>query len=321
MSVIYLFGKLHDQDIDWLTGAGTRKNVAEGRALLRQGGTVKSFYITLTGRFRVISERKLIASIVAGESVGELSFLDGRPPAATVTAAEDCVVAAFSLKRLRTKLRLDDEFASRFYHSLCIMLGDRIRRSGRLVAMSNTTFSHDDISTGFVSPSLLQDPVVGALVGAATRYTLPAGRILLTSEDVTEFLFVVLSGRFMVSLEHSPLAYIGPNEVINELSLLDGMPPNVRVTAVEDSVVASVPMDELRALLRKDRNLSSHFHHAIAMTLASRIRHSGRLVALSRRSFDDEAVDSAGRIPPMLLDDTTLAGARFGSVRRRFLEN
>ncbi|MEM9491170.1 MAG: cyclic nucleotide-binding domain-containing protein, partial [Myxococcota bacterium] len=80
MTVFYLFGKFCDQDIDWMIGVGTRKDVAAGEVLIRAGETVESFYISLSGQFGVTAESKLIASIAPGEAIGDLSFLDRRPP-------------------------------------------------------------------------------------------------------------------------------------------------------------------------------------------------------------------------------------------------
>ena len=62
MTVIYLFGKFSDQDMDWIIGAGTRENVAEGRVLITEGKSAKSFYITLSGRGKPCNRRKPVVN-------------------------------------------------------------------------------------------------------------------------------------------------------------------------------------------------------------------------------------------------------------------
>lgn len=329
----YLFGKFNDQDIDWLVGAGSRNNVPAGQILIHTGQPVKWFYITLSGRFRVMSGDKLIGSIAPGEAIGELSFLGAQPPSVTVVAAEDCVVVSFSAKRLRTKLRFDQGFASRFYHALAIMLAVRLRRSGRLMAMllSTTQGGSSEPMPSLLSttqgdsnepiPSPLSDELslLSMLGQLGARVNLPANATLMGPEQPTDQFYVTISGWFLVTVQQQLVAYIGPNEAVGELCMLDGLPPDATVTASEDCVVLSVAVSELREQLRVDRLAAGRFYLALGVLLASRVRQSTKI--LSRGNFKDHTVSMREQIPPMLLDDTTLAGARFDEFRRDMLES
>jgi CRP-like cAMP-binding protein len=68
-----------------------------------------------------------IAKLLAGEIVGEISFVDSRPPSASVKAVVDSQVLALPKAALRAKLQRDLGFASRFYLSLATFLADRLR--------------------------------------------------------------------------------------------------------------------------------------------------------------------------------------------------
>jgi CRP-like cAMP-binding protein len=59
--------------------------------------------------------------------VGEMSFIDARPPSATVTAAQDSAVLAIPRPQLVAKLDQDTAFAARFYRALATFLSDRLR--------------------------------------------------------------------------------------------------------------------------------------------------------------------------------------------------
>lgn len=319
MTTFYsLFGKFNDQDIDWLVGAGSRNNVSAGQILIHTGQPVKWFYITLSGRFRVMTGDKLIGSIAPGEAIGELSFLDAQPPSVTVVAAEDCVVVSFSAKRLRTKLRFDQGFASRFYHALAIMLAVRLRRSGQLMAMLLST-TQCDSNEPIPSPLSKELSLLSMLGQLGARVNLPANTTLMRPEQPTDQFYVTISGWFLVTVQQQQVAYIGPNEAVGELCVLDGLPPNATVTASEDCVVLSVAVSELREQLRVDHIAAGRFYLALGVLLASRVRQSAKI--LSRGNFNDHTVSVREQIPPMLLDDTTLAGARFGEFRRDMLEN
>ena len=59
--------------------------------------------------------------------MGEISFVDSRPPSASVKATVDSQVLAVPKAALRAKLQKDLGFASRFYLSLATFLADRLR--------------------------------------------------------------------------------------------------------------------------------------------------------------------------------------------------
>jgi CRP-like cAMP-binding protein len=125
--VLYIFGKLRDADVEWLVDRGRALEVAEGTTLVREGSPVDAIYIVLEGSLAVKSGERTIAQLGRGEVVGELSFLDTRPPSATVVATEASLVLSISRTELHAKLRDDDAFAARFYQALGVFLAARLR--------------------------------------------------------------------------------------------------------------------------------------------------------------------------------------------------
>ena len=51
--VLFLFGQLSDDDVEWVTGAGTKRFLPRGEVLIRQGVPVESVFIVLEGRLAV----------------------------------------------------------------------------------------------------------------------------------------------------------------------------------------------------------------------------------------------------------------------------
>ena len=161
--VLYLFGKFADQDIDWLIGAGSRQDIPANQVLIQEGKSLDTLYFTLHGNFTVTSNNVDIATIGAGEVVGELSALDSRPPVASVIATEDSIVLAISLKRLSSKLRVDTGFASRFYLALGLMLADRMRDTVHKLAVGPVRSLDDQVEeAGEISGDLLDDTGLAA---------------------------------------------------------------------------------------------------------------------------------------------------------------
>jgi CRP/FNR family cyclic AMP-dependent transcriptional regulator len=134
--VLFLFGQLNDDDIEWMLTAGARRFVPAGGVLIQQGVPVDAVFILLEGKLAVWLKRKQgpereLARLNAGEIVGEMSFVDARPPSATVKALEDSTVFALSKATLNRKLVADSGFAARFYRALAIYLSTTVRERHR----------------------------------------------------------------------------------------------------------------------------------------------------------------------------------------------
>jgi CRP/FNR family transcriptional regulator, cyclic AMP receptor protein len=127
--VLFLFGQLNDDDVEWMINTGRRQPVARGEVLIRQGVSVDALFILLEGRLSVLLGRqeREIARLNAGEIVGEMSFVDARPPSATVRGLEDAIVFSISKGVLQGKLDRDTGFAARFYRALAIYLSTTVR--------------------------------------------------------------------------------------------------------------------------------------------------------------------------------------------------
>jgi len=134
--VLFLFGQLNDDDVEWMLTTGSSRLVPAGGVLIEQGVPVDALFILLEGKLAVWLKGKRgpdreLARLNAGEIVGEMSFVDARPPSATVKALEDSTVFALSKSVLNRKLAVDSGFAARFYRALAIYLSTTVRERHR----------------------------------------------------------------------------------------------------------------------------------------------------------------------------------------------
>jgi CRP/FNR family cyclic AMP-dependent transcriptional regulator len=129
--VLFIFGQLADSDIEWLAQAGRRQRLPAGSVLIREGVPVETLYIVLEGQVTVVqgTPERQIARLGAGEIAGEMSFVDARPPSATVRAATDVVVCTIAKELLQWHLDHDVAFAARFYKAVATFLSDRVRKA------------------------------------------------------------------------------------------------------------------------------------------------------------------------------------------------
>ncbi|MEO1520847.1 MAG: cyclic nucleotide-binding domain-containing protein [Cyanobacteria bacterium J06633_2] len=128
--VLVFLNELSDRDVDWLIESGEKRAISSGTVLINEGKPVDTLYIMLDGTLVVsiaaMGVREL-ARLYSGEVVGEMSFVDARPPSATVKTMEDSLVLAVPRQLLAQKLHDDESFGCRFYKALAILLSYRLR--------------------------------------------------------------------------------------------------------------------------------------------------------------------------------------------------
>jgi CRP/FNR family transcriptional regulator, cyclic AMP receptor protein len=148
--VLFILGELIEEDIDWLVEIGDRQLIPPAMVLIQEGHCVETLYILLEGELSVSAQAlggREIARLSRGEIVGEMSFVDSRPPSATVRAAQASQVFAIPQAQLAAKLDRDVGFASRFYRALAMFLSNRLRSTvGQLGDRTETTLDPNDTS-------------------------------------------------------------------------------------------------------------------------------------------------------------------------------
>jgi CRP-like cAMP-binding protein len=131
--VLYIFGLLTDEDVEWMARVGQRRRLREGEIVIAEGQPADSIVLLLEGEF-LVSARGFgqLARLGVGEIVGEVSLVDSAPPSATITAARDCLALFIDKATLVGRLDTDAGFGSRFYRALAIFLADRLRATRQL---------------------------------------------------------------------------------------------------------------------------------------------------------------------------------------------
>ena len=156
---LYLLGQLSDTDVEWMIAEGARQRIPAGKVLIREGEPVNAVYILLDGLVEVSGSGLSGGPPIrlgCGEVVGEMSFIDARPPSATVTAVENSVVLAIPRPALAAHLERDPEFAARFYRSLAVLLSHRLRDTVRRLGYGKGQPLREDVDyEGELDPHLL----------------------------------------------------------------------------------------------------------------------------------------------------------------------
>jgi CRP/FNR family transcriptional regulator, cyclic AMP receptor protein len=132
--VLYILGQLSDTDVAWLTRAGKRSRHTKGFELIHFGVPLNHLFIILDGEVTIKTNKGFeLARVGSGEILGEMSFVDSRPPSASAVVSEDAYVLAVDKAAIQAKLETDTGFSSRFYRAIAIFLSERMRSTvGRM---------------------------------------------------------------------------------------------------------------------------------------------------------------------------------------------
>lgn len=155
--VLFIFGELSDSDIEWMSDSGRLRTLQSGEVLIEAGRPVSDFSLLLRGELTVTVGGREIARLDEGEIVGELSFLDARPPYASVLAVATSMVLSVPHAAIHARFARDPGFAGRFYRSLGIFLASRLRQTvGQLgVIHSEDRLGEEETSLDEIDPDVL----------------------------------------------------------------------------------------------------------------------------------------------------------------------
>ncbi len=129
--VLFLLGHLNDLDIEWMIKNGSKAELETGDRLIRKGETIENLYIILSGQLSITDgeSQKHIALIGSGEIVGEMSFLESRPPSVSVIATQPSAIYSISRELMNSRLASNLEFKANFYYAISLFLSNRLRKT------------------------------------------------------------------------------------------------------------------------------------------------------------------------------------------------
>jgi CRP/FNR family transcriptional regulator, cyclic AMP receptor protein len=130
----------------------------------------------------------------------------------------------------------------------------------------------------------LEDDELERFSHVAVPRSFPAATRVFHEGDNSDACYIVKSGNFRVTREHSDgraitLATLGPGEIFGELAMLDGDRRSASAEAITDGELLALPAGDVRALLAR--------HPEIALKLVAGLvrRLRAANVRISRQSF------------------------------------
>ena len=120
---------LNSNDWNLIADKSCRLRFARGEALIVQGRRSGMVYVIASGTAVVSTAKSArLAELEAGDVCGEMAFLEGTLPSASVIAESEIEVCAIQFEKLQELFELYPHLASRFYRSLAVNLSRRLRK-------------------------------------------------------------------------------------------------------------------------------------------------------------------------------------------------
>jgi CRP-like cAMP-binding protein len=122
---------LTETDIEALTEIVERVRIPAGETLITEGEYSDFLFAIDDGVVRVTKDFSgttiEISEFTSGEVLGEISFVDGVPPSATVMADTDVQVLRFPVAAIRELVMRKPTLGINLYHSIAATLATRLR--------------------------------------------------------------------------------------------------------------------------------------------------------------------------------------------------
>ena len=127
-NIPYFVAGLSDADMVWLLSVGRLRMVHPGQRLIEAGRAVEQLYFVIDGALAVVGpDGVAVATLGAGDVVGEMSFVEQRAPSASVRVEARTALLAVPRSTILERFEEEPRFAARFYRALATFLSTRLR--------------------------------------------------------------------------------------------------------------------------------------------------------------------------------------------------
>ena len=124
LASIPLFANLSDRQLRKIAKRSSEHRYDAGTVMVREGGRTQTLFVIIEGTAKVIKNERIIARRSAGDVFGEISMIDLRPRAATVTAETPMVCLTLEHDDVRTLVMEDPRIAWSLLETLAGRLRD-----------------------------------------------------------------------------------------------------------------------------------------------------------------------------------------------------
>jgi CRP-like cAMP-binding protein len=109
----------------------------------------------------------------------------------------------------------------------------------------------------------LETNLLALLASVAAQVEVRKGEVLIEQNRSLNTLYVVLSGRIMMSRSGRVMFYVGPDETIGNWALFDDQPSVITATAAEDTALLRIEREDFFDLLADHSEMTREMFQAL----------------------------------------------------------
>jgi len=131
---VYIFAEVSPRHLEKIAAQGKVVRHEPGHQIMTQGRSALGFHLLLEGEAEIVVNDEVRKTVGAGEYVGEIAVIDGKPRSATVRARTEVKAWAISDTAFKTLLEKEPGLALAVLRGLCA----RIREAEQIPAQSTS---------------------------------------------------------------------------------------------------------------------------------------------------------------------------------------
>ena len=287
------------EDQEKLLLATTRRTAVDpGGLLIEHNQLSQEAYVVAEGE--VVLERTTpmgplrLATLKAGDIFGEMSFLEAKPRSVNAKALGETTLLLIDRRAVKATIATNPLFEVSLYWAFWRSLSTKLRDTNDLLLRFFDADGNTPQPTPLRKPKdilidvatrrealralSLSNMEVNFLASLAEAKELEPGQRLLRTGDPATEMYVVVSGRVMVSQQipgagEEALTFLGPGALFGEMGLLDQAPRCADAGATEEgAVVLALRTEVLSKVLNPQKASSLRLLKTLCTTLSGRVR-------------------------------------------------
>lgn len=302
----------------WLEQQGSQCSVASEKEIIKEGEQSGSLYFLRSGTAKVRTRQGPnsveLAELASGEIFGEMSFVDDRPPVASIIAGNDCSVLKIDKEKLKRSLSSDPRLAHAFYQLIGKKLATQLISQNQLIHRW-PGIDVEPLRKVLVIFAILSEVDIEWLARHGIRNSYERGHLIIQEGQGVPGLVLVLAGEGEVFIQvdgHEKLVGTSRRgEFLGEMTLLGSSDTaTASIRSKTDIELLKISKENLEREFAQNINFAARFYNSLAVLLSQRLRDQLRSRGMASRAFEAESIDDES-ISLEQMTAITVAGQRF----------
>ena len=253
--------------MEFFKSAGKPESFQPGAVLFAEddkGGLFKSpkMYVLIVGEIEMIAQDKVIGTVRAGETFGEMAVIAQAARTATARAKGACTVIGLDEKQYMTALQAKPEFAL----MLMAIINERLRSTISRLRASGSLHAGEAKESVVFDKKLLQG--LTKLMAGQEPVRFEQGKMIMQEGTGGAFMYIVLEGKVKITIKGGIVARAGQGGVFGEMALVDQSMRAATATAETDCSLLAINRNAFLQLVKT----SPAFGAALLASLAKRAK-------------------------------------------------